>query len=433
MARAQSRPWIFRNVSRAAGVGLMLVIMFGLSVVATQTAQAQTYRVVHNFSDGVDGANPRAGLSIDRAGNLYGTASNGGLGGAGVTFRLTHSGSNWIDSTVYSFSGYNDGGHPEARVIFGPDGSLYGTTVYGGGGNCYGLYEGCGAVFSLKPGASACRGVLCGWTGTVLYGFRSLADGAYPYAEVVFDQAGNLYGTTSTGSSSGCGGYGCGMVFKLTPSTNGWIESIRYSFSGGADGASPRAGVVLDRAGNLYGTTTGGGSGNNGTVFQLTSSGINILHTFQGASDGSSPYAGLLLDSAGNLYGATSTGGSRAGGTVFELSPSGGGYTTLYSFAGTVGGLQQGPIGNLIMDSVGNLYGTTAEDPSGNGSVFKLTHHVDGSWTYTSLYDFCSGGPPCSDGRNPYSSLVFDENGNLYGTASLGGANQDGVVFEITP
>ena len=230
-----------------------------------------------------------------------------------------------------------------------------------------------------------------------------------------------------------CSG-GCRVVYKLTPTGGGWTESVLYSFDGGSDGASPWAGVTLDEAGNIYGTTASGGAFGVGTVYELSPSGSGytkkILHSFQTQSDGSEPYAGVVLDRSGNLYGATQFGGSGGGGTAFELSPSGGSwtYTVIYPFVGSGGGHAKGPVGDLAMDNARNLYGTTAGDGAFRyGSVFKLTPG-SGGWTYTSLHDFTGG----SDGQLPRSNVVFDASGNLYSTA-YGGVDGKGVVFEIAP
>ena len=325
-----------------------------------------------------------------------------------------------------------------ARVIFGPDGVLYGTTTSGGytGGNCA-LYGGCGTVFKLRPLPTACKTALCKWTKTDLYQFGEPPDGDGPTGDLIFDQARNIYGTTVNGGvvNGNCVD-GCGTVYELTRPGSNWTESVLYSFSG-SDGQNPFSGLLLDGAGNLYGTTFLGGTGGDGTVFQLTNSGLgwteNILHNFQG-SDGYLTYAGLILDHLGNLYGtsSTSTGGSGSGGTVFELTPSNGSWTfsVLYTFTGPSGYLECGPNDNLVMDGAGNIYGTTRCDGAYNaGSVFKLTPTPTPPWTYTSLHDFTGG----SDGGNPYSNVIFDANGNLYGTASAGGAYGYGVVWEITP
>ncbi len=319
------------------------------------------------------------------------------------------------------------------RVIFGKDGTLYGTTGYGGNlQNCAG---GCGAVFNLKPQPTPPTTPLTPWLETPLYRFNGGSDGANPYgADIIFDQAGNIYGTTYNGGAGSCSG-GCGTVYKLTPSNGSWTESILYSFTQGGDGQHPWGGVIFDQSGNLYGTTVYGGAYGTGTIYKLTPSGSgwteSILYSFTGGTDGANPYAGLISDPAGNLYGATGTGGSGNGGTAFELAPSNGGWTfkLLYTFTGASGQFAGGPVANLAFDSAGNLYGTTHGDgPYNYGAVFKLTP-ASGSWNYTSLHDFTGG----DDGGYPRSNITFDKNGNMYGTAASGGTMNYGVVFEITP
>ena len=415
---------------------LMTLTIILTLVLLTQSAQAQTFAVIGNFTGGADGEAPVAGLTIDRAGNFYGTnyeggntGSNCGSRGCGAVFKLAHAGSGWMLVPLYDFSGGTDGIFPTARVIIGPDGNLYGTTQAGGGGPCENrdFVPGCGTVFQLRPPATPCKAALCFWTETVLYRFSGFSDGLYPNAEVVFDQRGNLYGTASGGGGSPACSGGCGVVYKLTPSSGGWTETILYSFRGGTDGAFPEARLVFDQAGNLYGTTLRGGSAYRGNVFQLTPSAAGwaekSLHSFSGGVDGESPYAGVIFDQAGNLYGATS-GTSYSGATVYELTPAGGNwtYTLLYSWYGD----GYGPAGDLVMKA-GTLYGTTAGYGAyQRGNVFKL---AGPGWTYTSLYDFTGG----ADGWGPDGSVAFDVSGNLYGTAGGGGAYDKGVAWEITP
>jgi uncharacterized repeat protein (TIGR03803 family) len=423
--KGQYRNLLFGTSSGGATAALTIVI--ALTLAATPAAQAQTFTVIHNFTGGGDGANPYAGLTIDRGGSLYGTAANGGAG-SGTVFRLAHKNSVWLFTPLYRFNGSpaGDGAGPAARVVFGPDGSLYGTTFDGGGAGCGG--GGCGTVFNLKPPVSACKTALCPWTETVLYRFTGGNDGAVPeHGDLVFDQARSLYGTTFAGGSSNVG-----TVYKLTPSNGHWTESVLYSFTGGLDASAPYPGVVFDAAGNLNGTTFYGGFGK-GTVFQLTPVGNGwsdkLLYGFQGGSDGGYPVGGLINDQSGNFYGTSSAGGPGGGGTVYELTLANGAwtYSLVYGFSGP-----GGPLGNLIMDKAGSLYGTTYADGGGLGNVFKLTPS-NGGWTYTDLHDFAG-----SDGANPYGSLAFDTSGNLFGTTSAGGtgsacAGGCGVVFEITP
>ena len=286
-----------------------------LTVVATQSAQAQTFTVIHNFTGGLDGGYPWAGLTMDEAGNLYGTAGYTGTAGCGgdgcgTVYQLKHKGSGWVFNLLYSFTGGSDGGNPYARVIFGPDGALYGTTRYGNG-----------TVFNLKPGPTACKTALCPWTVTVLHQFAGYpSDGSDPYSGDLFlDQSGNIYGTTEYGGRNQCGrfGAGCGTVYELTPSGSGWTESRLYNFLDDGSGTNPTAGVTMDKAGNLYGTTELRRNGffpGNGTVFQLMPFGKEkLLHSFQGGSDGSKPFAGVIFDQSGNLYGATQQFGDGGG------------------------------------------------------------------------------------------------------------------------
>ena len=369
---------------------------------------------------------------MDQRGDLYGTTFSGGVG-FGTVFRMTKRGSNWILTPLYSFLGGDDGAHPFAGVTIGPDGSLYGTTYYGGGGKCVI----CGIVFSLKPPPVRPPTPLSPWTETVLYRFTG-DDGQYPEGgDLVFDEAGALYGTTSQG-----GTYGLGTVFELIPSNGNWMESVLYSFGpSDQDGIVPRSGVVFDKAGNLYGTTwdafRGTGQrapqeGTGGIVFQLTPSGAGwaetIIHRFTRGNDGGAVWAGVIFDQSGNIYGATTWQGSGGGGVVFEMTASGNNwtFTSLYGLAGT--GVECGVYGSLVLYQ-GSLYGTTLCDGAyGLGSIFKLVPS-SGGWTHVSLHDFTGG----SDGAYSYSNLVFDADGNFYGTASAGGANGMGVVFKVTP
>ncbi len=268
---------------------------------------------------------------------------------------------------------------------------------------------------------------------TILHSFAGGTDGATPIAGLVMDSSGNLYGTTYS-----YGSLGGGTVFKLTPGTGGaYTETILHSFAGGTDGANPYAGLVMDSSGNLYGTTFGGGgSSSYGTVFRLTPATggsyiETILHSFAGGTDGANPYAGLVMDSSGNLYGTTESGGGSSNhGTVFKLTPGTGGTyteTILNSFAGGTDGVN--PYAGVVMDSSGNLYGTTEYGGSSNsGTVFKLTPGTGGTYTETILHSFAGG---TNDGSYPFAGLVMDSSGNLYGTTQTGSSGGNGTVFEI--
>lgn len=397
-------------------------------VLVVAPARAQTYTILHNFTGGSDGGEPYAGLSIDRGGNLYGTTSSGGRG-FGTVFELTVRGSGWVFHPLYTFAGGNDGEGPLSRVVIGANDTLYGTTYAGGGAGCSNGF-GCGIVYNLRPSPVVCRAAFCSWLESVLYRFQGGTDGANPLlGDLTFDSAGNIYGTTENGGGTGCNGAGCGVVHKLSHSGGSWTESVLYGFAGSnGDGANPYAGVIFDPSGNLYGTTKLGGAAANGTVFRLSPNGAGwvetVLYAFTNQGDGYWPLAGLIRDGAGNLYGATTSGGANSGGVAFSLNPDGD-ETVLFAFAGVP---QGGPYGSLTMDAAGNLYGMTYDDGAfGNGSVFKLSPS-NGGWIYTDLHDFTG-----SDGRCPYGNVVLDAQGNLYGTAEAGGQYDQGVVWMITP
>lgn len=350
-------------------------------------------------------------------------------------------------NVVYSFCSQQnctDGEWPYAQVIPDGQGNLFGTTGAGGDPNC-GIY-GCGTVFKLAPDG----------TESVLHIFESNSDGGGPRGGLIMDAAGDLYGTTAVGGGSGCGGlgYGCGSIFKVTPKGK---ETILYGFSGGAnDGAQPVAGLVADAAGNLYGTTSAGGGGTQcvvefggcGAIFKYATDGTEtMLYGFSGGKDGADVEAGLILDKKGNLFGTASAGGLLANcteglspgcGVVFRLSPDGK-EKTLYAFKGGNDGWS--PIGSLVKDKSGNLYGTTQAGGStsacngvGCGIVFKIA--PDG--TETILHDFTGG----SDGQHPAAGMITDAKGNLYGTSqgeyyparpAAPQTQNYGTVFKITP
>jgi uncharacterized repeat protein (TIGR03803 family) len=403
-----------------------LLRAFVVALAAAIPASAQTYTILHNFTGGSDGAGPYAGLSIDRGGNLFGTATMGGRG-YGVVFEMSPKNSAWIFRPLYSFAGGADGEGPLSRAVIGPNGTLYGTTYGGGDSACA---NGCGTVYNIRPPATPCKAVSCSWNEAVLYRFHG-PDGANPLlGDLSFDVSGNIYGTTESGGIAGCGTSGCGTVYELSHSAGSWTEGVLYKFTGGSsDGAYPYSGVILDQAGNIYGTTNIGGSpGSNGTVFRLSNTGSGwletVLYTFTGQNDGYAPVGGLIFDSSGSLLGTTSSGGTNNGGIAFSLTTSGS-ETVLFNFVGSYNG---GPYGNLTIDAAGDLYGMTYDDGAyGNGAVFKLTPTANG-WVYTDLHDFNG-----TDGRCPYGNVVIDAQGNLYGTTMAGGQYDSGVVWEITP
>lgn len=348
-----------------------------------------TEKILYNFCSAQnceDGGNPQGSLLVDAAGNLYGTTMSGGANGFGEVFKLSRqNGGSWTLNVLHSFNFSNagtEGYYPLAGVIMDSAGNLYGTTQWGGTYNS-------GMVFRLKPAGG---GV---WKETLLYSFNDNGkDGYEPFAPLIFDAAGNLYGTTYSGggSATGCGGSGCGTVFELTPKTaNYWTEHILFSFKDNLhDGFKPWGGVVFDKSGNLYGTTSGGGlasggcSGGCGTVFQLALNNFgkrteNVIHYFkENGVDGYSSVAGLTIDSTGALYGTTFYGGADNDGVVFKVKQA-------------------------------------------NGIWVERVLHTF-NWSLT-----------VKDATEPSGTLIFDKSGNLYGTGQVGGNYNQGAAFELTP
>jgi hypothetical protein len=330
--------------------------------------------------------------------------------------------------TLYKFKGGKDGRAPQAGLTFDPAENLYGTTYSGGAvGNW-------GTVFELvaNPDGS--------WTEKVIHQFTGGDDGCLPMGGLVIDTAGNLYGTASS-----CGAHNFGNVFELTPNQDGsWTEKVLHQFTGVTDGSRPYAGLVFDPSDNLYGTTFRGGVTEDGTVFELIpnqdgSWTEKVLHNFcsvQNCDDGANPIAGVILDSAGNLYGTTWIGGNGLGGVAFKLAPNQDGSwaeTVLHNFKGRNDGLSV--VSGLSLDPTGNLYGTMRYGGlPGGGVVFKLIAKAGGSWTEQQLYRFTGS----HNGGNPYAGVILDGAGNVYGTAQIGGALHHcafgcGVVFKVTP
>jgi len=316
-----------------------------------------------------------------------------------------------------------DGTQPRAALVFDSSGNLYGTTSAGG-------IAGVGTVFELSPRTAG------GWSEKILHSFTNGKDGNTPYAGLIIDASGNLYGTTLEG-----GFQGLGSVFELSPkSGGGWTEKVIYSFHESNDGIFPRAGLTMDAAGNLYGTTSESTSADVGTVFELspTSSGTwteKILFSFSGAN-GSTPEGGVVFDAAGNLYSTTEEGGAYGYGAVFELSPSSSGWseTVLYSFNNN-GVDPLYPFAGLAIDSAGNLYGTAVDGAAfGGGAVFELSPS-GGTWSESIVHAFNYNDN--FDGINPEASPTVDSAGNLYGTTNLGGNCSVtfgcGTVYKLSP
>ena len=353
------------------------------------------YAVLHSFAIPPDGANPVGGLLRDASGNLYGATQSGGGGyDMGTVFKITPTGD---ESVVYSFTGGSDGAAPSGGLVMDASGNLYGMTNGGGASG------GKGTVFMITPEGHE----------SVVHSFGTGTDGASPFADLVLDASGNLYGTTSGGGENKKG-----TVFMITPNGH---ESVVHSFAGGPDdGATPVAGLVLDASGNLYGTTGVGGANNKGTVFKINpnTGAYNVLHSFGSSSDGIQPMGRLLLDASGNLYGTTVSGGAKNYGTVFKFTP-GVGESVVYSFTGGSDGAY--PFAGLVLDANGNLYGTTyGGGANDKGTVFMITPNG-----HESILHSFAGGP--DDGATPSGELVSDASGNLYGTTYGGGANDNGT------
>jgi len=413
----------------------LLALAFLAILLLASSAWAQgKYKVLHAFQPERP-TSEEGGLVLDAAGDLFGTTMYGGKYNEGQVFKLTRTADgSWKESAIHNFGGY-DGQFPAAGLVFDSAGNLYGTTYLGGA-------SGGGTVFKLTP---TTRG---GWRESVLHSFARSQDGWAPTASLIFDQSGDLYGTTPF--SDGGQSY-AGTVFKLSPKKDGsWSESVLYTFcshSKCSDGETPYANLAIDTAGNLYGTTYYGGANNYGTVFQLTpnrdgSWSESVLYSFCSLADcydGGFPYDGVIFDKAGNLYGTTSEWGAPPGaGVVFKLTPNNGTWSesVLYTFCSRTGCTDGAtPQANLAFDTAGNLYGTTSGGGNiqrcynwGCGTVFKLAPNSKGEWNETVLHAFA-----VRPGIAPEAGVIFDSAGNLYGTTTGINGNYVVAVFEITP
>lgn len=415
----------------------VVVVIFGCSFAIGQVQE----KLLYSFS-GPDGAQPFGKLMFDNAGNLYGTTKWGGSQGWGTVFELSPGpDGTWTESVLYSFcqdfegGSCVDGGEPLAGLVMDSAGNLFGTT-WTGGGFCPHASEGCGTVFQLSPplapGAE--------WQETVLYKFCQQGDircpdGSFPYDKLTFDPAGNLFGTTS-------GGGGGGLVFELSPSPSGWTETVLYTFCSLGqfpvcpDGDEPQSAVTLDNSGNIYGTTVNGGSPKyegGGVVYKLSPSQSGwtetVLHSFNISTKGFLLMGSINIDSDGNLYSTAFQGGESNEGVVFQLSQKNGGTQRTFSFSGTNGG---NPTAGVLIDPRnGNLYGTTSTGgvngcTYGCGTVYKINGKGE-----TVIYAFFGGQD--GDGAFPMAGLEADKKGHLYGTTALGGATNQGTIFEIIP
>jgi uncharacterized repeat protein (TIGR03803 family) len=421
---------------RLALTGLFHVALI-ISLASVCANAADTLIVLHNLS-GDEGFQPVGGLVFDAKGNLYGTAHFGGLpsvncfSGCGTVFELSPSGAGWTFQGIYSFTGVADGAAPGSDLMVDNLGNVYGTTQFGGtvNSNCS---KGCGTVFELSPSSS-------GWTLTTLHSFNG-PDGANPFSGLVRDPAGRLYGTTYDG---GC--CSAGTVYEISSSHGVWSLTTLHDFGSNnyAGGTNPSGRLVLDGRGNLYGTASSGGYFSSGcdmdgcgTVFEISLGGkLTVLHRFLGYlyEDGADSEGTLVLDAAGDVFGTTAFGGTSCGsgcsyGTVFKLSHSSGTWKekVLHRFNGTDG---QQPMGDLAIDRAGNLYGATNYGGTvcaNCGTVFTIQKNGSG---FASLYSFTAG----ADGFGPFGGVTLNASGELFGTAGYGeGGTLGGVVFELSP
>jgi uncharacterized repeat protein (TIGR03803 family) len=380
--------------------------------VTIPSAQAQNFAVLHEFNGQADGANPQGKLLRDTAGNLYGTTFAGGALGEGTVYKIDSTGQ---ESVLFTFTATVTGGFPASALIQDQAGNLYGTADIGPGG--------AGVVFKISPEGQQ----------TILFAFQGgLGRNArVPSGGLLMDKSGNLYGTTLFGGNGSCQ-FGCGTIYRLD--TAGKLH-VLYAFSGGADGSTPFGPLVPDANGNLYGVAQSGGDlacpefpqTGCGTVFRLARNGkLTVLHTFQGGADGAAPQPELLLDTAaGNLYGAASRGGTSENGILFKISKNGT-YTILHRFNGRNDG--SAPNGGLVLDEAGNLFGTAQTGGrGGDGTAFAMNPAGQVKVLHTFTADL--------DGAFPLGGLIRDEVGHLFGTAVQNGLIQqrNGDVFEIRP
>jgi uncharacterized repeat protein (TIGR03803 family) len=389
---------------QAARAGWALSIVLMLVAAVAQSATAQTFTVLHVFNGSPDGAFSEAPLVRDADGNLFGTTTSGG-GDNGTVFKVDAAGH---ESVLFSFHG-SDGGFPESGLLLDAAGNLFGVADEGPGG--------AGVLFRLDKNGN--EQILHAFQG----GFNDEPKG--PSGGVIMDEAGNLYGATLSG---GLGAFpGFGTLYRVDPAGN---LTVLYEFQGQSDGANPLGTLVRDADGNLFGAAPALDSGGTikGTVFKLAPDGtLTVLHTFTGGRDGSLPRGGLLMDNAGNLFGSASAGGDSGNGTVFEITKSGR-FKRLYSFTGRLDG--NSPNGGLVQDPDGNIYGTTQSGPGRNflGTVFKLSP----AGRLTVLHSFKG----LRDGAVPFAGLIRDSTGTLYGTTVknfLITQVQGGGVFKIVP
>jgi uncharacterized repeat protein (TIGR03803 family) len=400
---------------------VVLAVQAAVFVALAVSMASAGENVLYNFPAG-DGCAPYGSLISDPAGNFYGT-TYGDREHFGTVYQLTlGSGGAYTQTVLHTFLGGADGRNPVVGLVRDQAGNLYGTVQLAGGGSA-------GTVFEMTPASNGT------WTESTIYTFTGGTDGAVPLSPLIMDAAGNLYGTTSQGGSTGNG-----VIYELSPNSGGWTETVLYNFNGGDDGSAPAGTLLFDNAGSLYGTASGGGADGAGTVFKLAPANgawnFSLLYTLTGGDDGSDPEGGLARDRNGVLYGTANGGGSGLSGTVFQVRPSISALPgisapwmarVLYAFSsGDDGG---NPDTGVTVDQAGNLNGTSESGGAGGfGVVFRMTPGSTG-WSQSVLYSFSGG----ADGGFPESRVMMDGAGNIYGTTVSGGASQCGVAYQITP
>ena len=377
--------------------------------------------IIYSFAGGGDGEYADTDLVRDTAGNLYGTTVQGGDSASGTVWELTSSNGNWTHSVLYSFSGGSDGGEPYKGVTLDAQGNVFGTAVTGGSGGCEG---GCGVIYELtNSGGTRSQ--------TVIHAFTGGDDGAGPGAGLTIDSNGDIYGTAPTG-----GAYGQGTIFRLHRGNGGsWRFKVLHAFTGGSDGIGGLAGRMVLSGNRLYGTATAGGDNSQGTAFELTRNAkgrwkFKPIYQFTGEPDAGFPYSGLALDNSGKLYGTTYYGGANGVGSVYRLARKSGAWseTLLYSFTGASDG--GAPLGSLVIDPGGNLFGATSGGGSaGDGVIFSLSLASGKKWKEKVEHTF-QGTP---DGEYAYNGMVGDGAGNYFGATTEGGSEDEGAIYEFTP
>jgi uncharacterized repeat protein (TIGR03803 family) len=439
--------------------GLFMVILASVSLASAEWKE----KVPYSFKGGSDGEAPVGRMAGDKSGNLYGATQFGGadncspMADCGTVYQLrppAKNGDPWTEKVLHVFQGkaVNDGDFPGGGLVIDSLGNLYGTTYYGGMGDCVllGIKGGCGVVFEFSPPEN--KGGI--WKETIIYSFKGGDDGYVPFGDLTFDRAGNLYGVTLFGGGKGAGlcdpfYQGCGTVFKLSPPTRKggkWTEAVLHSFAAGTDGYNPNGGLLLDSEGVIYGTTALGG--NQLCNFQQYEVGCGIMFKlvppakmsepwteqtllrFTDGKNGAGPNGNLIFDTQGRLYGTAGGGDAQGCGVVFRMTPAGGLWSEAVLYEFTCGNDGQGPA-PLIIDKLGDLYGTSIGGPLHEGVAYRLRRPAgteESTWNFNLLYTF-QGAPECG---HPVSAPLTFNSGGLYGTAYGGEANQ-GCVFDLIP